>query len=281
MKDIEKIISRIDKLKPVSRVANKILEFIEDSEGSASDLSEIIIYDQAVTANLLKICNSAYYGLSRQVDSVQRAVVFLGINKVVDIVIMAGCAENLRTSQKGYDLCEGELWKNSVSSALMARDLAEKKKLTNVHMIFTAALLKDIGKLVLSQYVADSFERINRLVTDQGYSFKEAEQEVIGIDHAQLGAMVLEKWKFSQKMVDIVRNHHLSEELLTPDSETGLVYLADTLCMMMGIGVGSDGLAYRFHQKVIEDLCFSEKDLHAIISGFGDKLRQIEDLVGF
>jgi putative nucleotidyltransferase with HDIG domain len=257
------------------------MSILESPDSSVSELAEVIKYDPSLTANILKICNSAYFGLSREINSVQHAVNLLGMNQVADLVLMSSAAKNLKKGQEGYDLKEGELWRYSVSSALLARDLAAKKGQKDNHFVFTAALLKDIGKLVLNQYVADSYEKINALVNEDGLSFREAEKEVIGIDHAELGGMVADKWKFSDKMVNIIRNHHLSEESSISDFETSIVYLADTMCMMMGIGVGCDGLAYRFYQDTIEELDFSQRDFQEIMAGFGEKLYHVEELVSF
>jgi putative nucleotidyltransferase with HDIG domain len=281
MNYINKIIKDIDKLKPIPQVANKIMSIVEDRDSSLSELADVVVYDTALTANLLKMCNSAYFGLSKQVDSVHQAVVYMGMDQVVDLVSMIGGAENLKQAQSGYDLDEGELWRYSVSSALIARELAEKKGSKNNHLVFTAALLKDIGKVILNQYVAEASENITNLVSERGYSFTAAEKEVIGIDHAELGGMVAEKWKFSPKMEELIRNHHLSEESSRSDFETCIVFLADTICMMMGIGGGSDGLAYKFHRGVVESLNFSEKDIQEVMAGFGEKFQQVEELVNF
>jgi len=280
MNDLHAIVKEIGKLQPMPQVANKVLSIVEDPESSLAKLSEVILYDQALTANLLKICNSAYFGLPRKIESVRQGIVYLGMDQVVDLVLLMGGRENLKREQHGYDLREGELWRSAVSSALIARELAEKKGSKNNHLVFTAALLKDIGKVVLSQYVADAFEDINSLVTEKGFSFTEAEKEVIGIDHAQLGGMVAETWKFSPRMVEIIRNHHLSEDTPKGDFEISIVHVADSLCMMMGIGVGSDGLAYRFHREAIEHLGFSERDFQEIIAGFSDKFQKVEAIVG-
>ena len=279
MSDIKTIIKAIDKLEPIPQVANKVMSIAEDPNSSISDLSEVIVYDQVLTANLLKTCNSAYFGLAKKVESVHQAIVYMGMDQVVNLALMSGSTENFKTKQEGYGLDEGELWRYSVSCALIARELAEKKGVKKNHLIFTSALIKDIGKVILNQYVADSIEKINLLVSKAGFSFREAEKRVIGIDHAELGGMVAEKWKFSPKMVYIIRNHHLSEELSKDDFGTSIVYLADTLCMMMGIGVGSDGLAYRFHKDVVERLGFSEKDFQEVIAGFGEKLYHVEELI--
>ena len=279
MKDIQKILQGIDRLHPIPHVAEQVMLLARDPESSMSRIAEIITYDQILTANLLKTCNSSYFSVPKKVDSVQQAIVFVGIDQVVDLVWMSGGAANFRRKQDGYDLEEGDLWKYSVSSALISRELAEKRKMDNSHLVFTAALLKDIGKVVLSQYVADSFEKINLLVTQYGYSFMEAEKAVIGIDHAELGGMVAEKWGYSPKMVEIIRSHHLTDESTEFDLETSIVYLADTLCMMIGVGVGSDGLAYRFRKDVIDKLGFSDRDFQEVMAGFGEKLRKVEELI--
>lgn len=279
MTSIDAIVKQIKQLEPLPQVTNRVMELVQDSRSSMNDLAKIIGFDQALTANILKVCNSAYFGLSKTVESVQQAIVYLGLDQVVDLVLMFGAARNLNKPHKGYDLGVGELWKYSVSSAIIARELALKLGADNKQLIFTAALLKDIGKTILQQYVADSFRDINELVSGQGYSFREAEKEVLGIDHAELGGMVAKQWNFSPAMVDIIENHHLSRNSEAPGRDTAIVYLADIICMMMGIGVGSDGLAYRFHKQVVEDLGFSARDLGEVIAGFGAKYEEVEALV--
>ncbi|MCF8061983.1 MAG: HDOD domain-containing protein [Deltaproteobacteria bacterium] len=277
-KDIREIVARIDTLKPIPQVANKVMVVSENPQSSMSMLSEIIQYDQALTANLLKAANSAYFGLSRKVDSLHQAIVYLGMDKVVDLVVLGASSENYSQAQEGYDLAGGELWRSSVSSALIARDLAEKTEIDDTHAVFTAALVKDIGKVVLSQYVAESFEKINLLVSKHGFSFREAEKGVLGIDHAELGGMIAERWRFSGKMIDIIQHHHLPMEARF-ETEAAVVYLADTLCMTMGIGVGSDGLAYRFQKNVLEKMGFSDRDFQEVIAGFGEQISHVEDLI--
>ena len=278
-KDIGAIVAEIDTLRPIPQVANKVMAIAKDPQSSMGTMSEIIQYDQVLTANLLKAANSAYFGLSKKVDSLHQAIVYLGMDKVVDLVLLGAGSENFSKAQEGYDLDSGELWRYSVSSALIARDLAEKKKIGDTHVIFTAALLKDIGKVVLSQHVAESFEKIQFLVSKHGFSFREAEKGVLGIDHAELGAMIAEKWKFSGALVDIIRNHHVPMQS-SNELACDVVYLADTVCMTMGIGVGSDGLAYRFHKDVVAKLEFTDRDFQEVIAGFGEQLSHVEDLIG-
>ena len=278
MTAIETLVQEISELKPMPKIANQIIAMAQDPDASMAAVADLILYEPSLTANILKMCNSAYFGLPRKIESVQDAISLLGLSKVVDMVLLSSSSENYRREQVGYGLDRGELWRQSVSSALIARQLAEKRENVNKHLVFTAALLKDIGKVVLDRFVADSFEKIQRLVNEKGFSFREAEKKVIGLDHSELGALVAKKWQFSDKMIYIIKNHHLADPAARSDLETCIVYVADTICMMIGVGMGHDGLAYRFYKEVLDALCISERELQEIIAGFGADMQKVQDL---
>lgn len=279
MTAIQELIKEIKSLKPIPQITHQIMQIVEDPNASLSDVADIIMFDPIITANILRTVNSAYFALPRRVDSVHDAVSLLGLEQIVDVVLLKSGSENLKKGQEGYGLNEGDLWRYSVSSALLARDIAQRKGSKNKQLVFTAALLKDIGKVILDRFVAGSFEKIQNLVQEKGLSFMEAEKKVIGVDHAELGGLVASNWNFSEKMVHIIRNHHLADEGARQDMDCSIVYLSDILCMMMGIGVGSDGLAYRFHDDVVKSLGFTEKELLEIIADFGENMSKVEHLV--
>lgn len=280
MTNIEDMVAGIDTLTPIPPVAAQIMALAEDENSSMSDISDLIVYDPSITASLLKICNSAHFGLARKVESVRDAITLLGLDQIVELVLLNTTAENFRDEPDGYGLGEGELWHHAVFSAHIAKLLAESYGLANKkHLIFTAALLKDIGKLIMGRYVAFSYEKINILVESKGYSFNEAEKEVIGMNHEELGAMVGRKWRFGKKLIYIIANHHLSEDASRNDPETALVYLADIVCMMMGFGTGVDGLAYRFYSDVLERMNLTDTDLQNIIFDTGADRQKIQALL--
>lgn len=280
MPDLKDIVRQIDLLEPVPPIATQIMALAEESDSALSEIADLILNDPAITANLLKICNSAYFGLNRKVESVRDAIGFVGLDQIVQLVMLNSVSQNLKKQPQGYGLGEGELWRHAVSSAHVAKILAGKFGISqNKHLIYTAALLKDIGKLILGRFVAFSFEEINILVNSKGFSFNEAEKKVIGMNHEELGAMVGQKWRFSDKLIYIIRHHHLSNESAREDLETSLVYLADIICMMMGVCTGADGLSYRFYSDVLKRMDLTEKDLQAIIAEMGENQQKIENLL--
>lgn len=279
MTDLRQIIKGIAGLKPMPRVVNKILAIQQDPDGSLEELGRVISHDTMTTANLLKAANSAFYGRSNPIESVQQAAVFLGMDEIVTLALMSNSGSNLKRPQGGYGLKHGDLWRNGIASALISRELSQKLALENSHLIFTSALLKDIGKVVLEQYVAECAKQINTLIAMGRHSFEEAEKQVIGIDHAELGAMTAQVWQFSPKMVDIIKYHHRPGECASAPIEAAVVHLSDVVCMMMGIGAGSDGLAHRFNQHLIESMGISDTDFQEIMAGIPEKLAEIESFM--
>ncbi len=279
MSAIQELIKEIKNLKPVPAIINQLLEIVDNPDSSMGDIANIIQYDPVVTASVLRSCNSAFFGLKTPCESIKDAVNLLGIDQIIEFVLMKATFKSLSGDQEGYGLHEGAMWKYSVSSAIIAKQIAKKFKLKNKNTIFTSALLKDIGKTVLDRFVLDSFEKISSLVVNENLSFREAEKKIIGIDHAELGAMIAKMWKFSPKMVKIIRHHHLNDVSMVKDRDIAVVYLADCICMMIGIGVGSDGLAYRFNREAMEELGIVSDDISLIIADFAHNMSAVEELL--
>lgn len=279
MTTIQDLIKEIKNLKPIPAVANQLLTIVDNPDSSMEDIANVIQYDPVMTANVLKTCNSAYFGLKNPAESIKDAVNMLGTDQVIELVLMKSGAQVFCGSQKGYGLEPGEIWRYSVSSAVIAKQVAIRLSLKNKNTIFTSALLKDLGKILLEKYVLRFSEKIQILVKKEKFSFREAEKKIFGIDHAELGAMIAKIWKFSPRMIKIIRHHHLSDETMIKDKEIAAVYLADCICMMVGSGVGSDGLSYRFKSQVMEELGVSADDISMIIAEFGINMQEIEELL--
>ena len=279
MTTLKALMVEIQNLEPIPAVANQLLSIVDNPDTSMEDIANVIQYDPVVTSSVLKICNSAYFGLKNPAESVKDAVNMLGTDQIVELVIMKSGAKTLSGSQKGYGLEGGGMWRYAVSSAVIAKQVAQKLCLKNKNTIFTSALVKDIGKIILESHVSDSYQRIKDLVENEHFSFREAEKKILGIDHAELGAMIAKMWKFSPKMIKLIRHHHLSDETMIKDKEIAAVYLSDCICMMMGNGVGADGLSYRFKEEVMKELGLSADDIAMIIAEFGINIQEVEQLL--
>jgi len=278
---LENILQSIKHLPPVPTVIQKALSLLMNQEVSASKIVEVIQYDQALTANVLKICNSAYFGLSRKIYSLQEALVRIG-NRNMRIVIMASSLMQFyKKAGDGYDLRKGDLWRHSVACGMMSMILGKTISqrtghAVEDHYLFTTALLHDLGKVVLNEYVKESFEEIVTMVESRKCSFVEAEREIIGMDHAALGARISRMWKFPDRMAEAIAYHHEPESSPEPCSLLYIVHLSDLLCMMMGIGGGVDGLAYRGMDSVLQTYGLAEKDVERCMASLLEEMARVD-----
>jgi HD-like signal output (HDOD) protein len=280
MANIQKIIQKIKKLSPIPVVIHQIIHLASNPESSLDELVHLVEHEPAITANLLKACNSAHMGLPVKVNSVHQAVTMLGVQKVVETVLTQTLSINVQKAQKGYGLAKGELWKQSVATALVARNLAKRRQIALLPTIYTAALLKDIGKVVLHEYVEKAQKKIEHAVHNKGLSFIEAERLCIGMDHAMLGGIIAEDWNFSNRLVFMIRHHHLLDPAARKDPATATLYLADMVSMMVGTCTGIDRLAYKVYEDVFNDFFLAKDELKAMMFSYDGYLKGAQRLLG-
>ncbi|RPJ05192.1 MAG: HDOD domain-containing protein [Deltaproteobacteria bacterium] len=276
---VEEALHSVTRLPPFPLVVQQALRLIDDPRASAQEVVDVIQYDQAITANVLKLCNSAYFGLRRTVHSLREALVMIGFSQLLEVILGQESGRFFKGACRGYDLEEGELWRHSVACALLSRIIPKRLNRPATPAGFTAALLHDIGKVILSQYVKDYFGEIRQLMEGRSCSFVEAEKEVLGIDHAELGGKIAEQWQFPDSIVLAIRRHHAPLSAGDSDEIVHLVFLCDLVSLITGIGGGADGLSYHAHGEVVRRYGLEEKDIERFIVELNDQFQEVEDLL--
>jgi len=279
MLSLDRLLKESERIEPVPQVVHELMNLVDDPEVPVSEITNLITYEPVVTANLLKMANSAAFGLKKKVNSVHDAVVRLGLNQVVKIVLMAGIGKPMKSAQRGYALEEGRLWKQSVSCALVANAIAEKLKTSEKHIVFTAALLKDIGVIVLDRYMATAIDRIREVIKNEGLHLIEAERLVLGIDHAELGGRIAGNWNFGQPLIQTIQQHHLTGNAIDIPETVAMIYLADSLCSISGINGELFCEPDTHYDRICEQLGVSEKDLNRVMSEFYSRKDDIYGLL--
>lgn len=278
MKDMKQILEHVGSLPPLPGTALKLMNVINEPSSTVHDIVVAIRYDQAVTTEVLKLCNSAYFGLSRQVTSLSDAMRFLGTVKVLQLVMAVHTNGLLSRAQPGYGLAPGVLWKHSVAVALACAAFAQRLGLADANLLFTAGLLHDIGKVVLSQHVAEEFAKIVRLVTEDKLSFVEAELRVLGFCHQRAGALLARRWQLPEEITRCIRHHHDPSGLDPPDKLVDVVYMGNAVCLLLGLGLGEDGLYSRAREDVLQRHNLTERDLEAVGPQIVADLKQVEQM---
>lgn len=276
----EMIIEAVNDIPALPHVVVRIMQITDDPDTTAQDIQNVLNQDQAMTARVLRLANSAYYGFARRIATITDAVVLLGFNTIRSIVMAAAVSELLNKKIEGYALEEGELWRHSQACAITARFLARRCKFNQLDLSYTAGLLHDIGKVILNRYMKDAYHEVVELVSSKEMPFMQAEEQVLGCNHALIGARLAEKWNLPPQLVEAIQLHHYPDLAQKNDKLTAIVHMADAICLSMGIGVGVDGLLYPVSAHAIKILDITESDIENQVSELTDVFSDPQSLSG-
>lgn len=269
---------KIDKLKPLPEIIRRILLKMDDPEFSIPEVEQDILKDQALTANVLKVSNSARYGFRGKISSVNRALKLMGSKALMEIMLTTFAQNIYGRGLRGYSIRKGQLMHHSVCCGLVAELIAQEKRIPDVDIALTAGLLHDIGKVILDQYAFEKFNLIMDKVLNDKKTFLEAESEILGFNHAQVGGMVAKEWNLPEILVESISFHHQPEACRADSRIVAAVHLADSICSMFGEVCGADALSNPIHQVSIASLGLQRGDVERIIERLPEVVRQLETL---
>ncbi|NVM22619.1 MAG: HDOD domain-containing protein [Desulfobacterales bacterium] len=247
----KEIFKAAERLPPFPEVIWKVMSLLRQM-APVSEIEAVIQYDQAIAAKVLALSRSAYYARRYSIGSLKDAIVALGDQELIQLVMAACSARYFEPEISGYELREGALWQHSVATALIsdtvARRLGKKKALT----IYTAALLHDIGKAVLSFYVKTYLDTILERITRKGLQLLDAERETLGVDHQRLGETIARRWHFPPEVVAGIGYHHCPKEARSHQDVAAAVYVADQTATAMGFGCGVESLVGLYDNRIFD-----------------------------
>ncbi len=228
----------MDNLKPIPQVALKVLRLMEEPVFNIHQVSEEIRKDQVISARILQLANSAMFAVRQKIDSLDHALVFLGEDTLVKLILSAAVQSYFNQgSGQGYSLCKGGLYYHSISCAHLAEALARKTGKVDPDRAYTAGLLHDIGKVVLDQYVAKVYPLFYRKVIEEGESVMAIERRLFGIDHTEVGRLLAQQWSFPESLRLAIRYHHYPGKTAAHSPLAVIIYLADLLLSRFQIGL--------------------------------------------
>lgn len=275
---IEEIVGHTKDLPSIPAAALAVMREVERSESSAMSVAKILVQDQALSARVLRLANSAYYGLSRQVGDLQEAVVILGMRSVRNLALVAGTYPWLSKEIKGYALGPKAMWTHSLGVAVGAQMCARASKKADPETSFMSGLLHNLGKVVLAIWLESRLLAILETANSEGITFDEAERRFLGFDHCDVGAHLAEKWNLPEGFQLAMQYHH-APDLCTPHNPlVDCVHIGDYLTMSFGLGLGGDGLRYEISSNSLERLGFSVEMYEKVASEFLEEFVRYEEM---
>lgn len=268
----KKRVQLLKNLPTLPGMIDKISKAVESKRFSAADIGKLISRDQVLTAKVLKLANSAFFGFSRKVGSLTQALVLLGFDVVKGLILTSSVFDLMKTKGHG-------LWEHSMGVATTAAVIASRMELDDVEEVSLAGLLHDLGKVVIRVHMPDDAASILELVEVEGMSVRQAEREVLGFSHAQVGLWLAESWKLPPTLTDPIRWHHQPAGARKAPRITAAVHLADVLVRGYGLGDGYDDWVPPLERSALARLGVRSADLEAIVEQMCQKLAAAESLL--
>ena len=257
-------IKLIQDLAPMPEIAHRVLVISRDPNAGSRDLAEVIKQDLTLTAQVLRIVNSAFYGFQRKIGNIDRAIVILGFDEVVNIT-QAACLiqANLQWGDNP-NFSRRKFWIHSLGAAYIARALCEDFPKLDCKDAFVMGLIHDFGKVVLDQYFREIFDHLIDVARLRMAPIYRIEKEIINIDHAEIGGIIAEAWRLPNKLVRAIKMHHRPALAAETEYEVHLAHLANCFCHIKKIGASGNFTPEEPHIRSLKAFGLENKDLEDV-----------------
>jgi len=265
------IIQLIEKSSALPDLPNLITELTEleaQPDTSTADMARLISSDAELSARVLRLVNSPFYGFSRPINNIANALVLLGINIIKSLILSSSIFELMQKTAPG-------LWRHSLATAVTANIIASSLELDDAEEITTAALLHDVGKVVVIVYLMDDYENILARKVQKDISSCDVERSLLWTDHAEIGAWLVQKWLLPAKLQEAIGHHHDVENSVEYRMATSVVHYANTLATARGLGFSGDKQVMSIDEVARQTLVLPDYMLSNIIATLEARLDEI------
>jgi HD-like signal output (HDOD) protein len=272
----EKIVKQIKDLPPMPLVVRKLLSVVDDGGSSAMDVGNVLSMDQALTSKVLKLVNSAFYGLPRQVPTITRAVVILGYAAVRNLVMAFASFDALKRLGSPKD--QERFWEHALTVAVGAQSIAAAMKYPEPEEAFIAGLLHDIGHLIMETAIADEYKQAYPVYGSNALNL-EKEEKLVGMMHTDAGTRLLEQWQLPEQLCRVSRFHH-SPKVASPGKEPliSIIMLADMISSIKGASFAEEEDTETF-LRISREAGFSVGEYGKVIGRMDEKIREAKSLL--
>ena len=264
----EKILAAIKNTPLIPVSTAQLVNICNDPEHCLKDIVQIVKHDAALTANILRVVNTAAFSRSKSIETIDRAVSLLGADIIVGMALSEAAGPIFEKELAGYGGLRNDLWRHDLRTAIASKKIAEKSAgKINTDIAFTAGLLHDLGKAIMSDFLQGTIEKILASIDNGEYAdYPTAEKEIIGIDHGHIGYLMVSRWNLPKPILAAVRYHHEpSAAELEMRPLVYAVHLGDLIAMMGGGGTGADNLHCSLDADYINYIKLSEEDFATLI----------------
>ncbi len=276
--ELQKAMSKVTDIASLPEITTRIVEVVEDPKATAHDMHEIVRSDPALATKILKVVNSAFYGLPSQIASLDRAIIMLGLSAVKNIALAASLTRFFKGGELSEHFAARDLWQHSIAVGVCAKSIADKVRYAQEEA-FVGGLVHDMGLLVIQQLFADRLKEVAEKCYAEPQNFLELETSLIGADHQAFGVALATKWKFPPALRYVVSYHH-DPHLLKPEFQrlTSIIYIADTICCQNKIGFWLTGATQALTEEVLGAAMVTPDQLQEVAQELPERLQEAEQI---
>jgi len=274
-----KIANNAIEIATLPEVTMKIVEVVQDERSTAHDLHQIVRNDPALSARVLRVVNSAFYGLPGQIGSIDRAIMLLGLNAVKNIAIAASIGKMFKSSVVCDDFTGKDLWTHSVAVGATNKLITSAIGMALPDEAFLTGLIHDIGLVAVMQCHSEDIRKIVDL-TKSGVPYRKAEEEIIGANHQEIGAALTAKWKFPRSFQFVTGFHH-EPMALAPENRmlSVITHISDILCARGEIGMKITVETEEIPQELQDEIGITSEQLNEIAGNIDNELQTVRSLI--
>jgi len=278
--DPQKIIDRIDDLPTLPRTVLKITELVNDPKSSAEDIAGVITDDQVLTARLLKLVNSSFYGFPQRISTVTGAIVLLGFDAIRNLLLTTSVFDLFANRNRKKKQEQEKFWDHSLGCAVGAKVIGNYLRLDKIEELFVSGLLHDIGKIVEMMFLPGEFSKVVAVINKENILMITAENKVLGYNHTEIGKLLAEKWNLPVKLVQVVAHHHRPNGAGSFSLEAAIVHLADIFCRSLNMGFGGDNKIPPLDRSAWESLKIKTSAIEPIMETMLSEYSDISSFIG-
>lgn len=269
LKEIQSQLGRCPSLPSLGSINKALQNLLFMEQRYTAQIAEIIRRDPSLTARLLRLVNSVYYGLTTPVNSIEEAVFYLGVREIRQLVVVTPVIEDFQRLTRQCDFPWREFWQHCIGVALLTREIASAAQLPGEESEYVAGLVHDIGKLVMAWAFPDHFAEIHRRAAESKRDLIEIENEILGMDHAELGALYLERHRLPEMMIKVARFHHQPEKADACERIAAAAQIADLLLRSEKFGCSGN------YAEVTREQCMAASGWNVLLTNTQDMERSI------
>ncbi len=271
---IDRLLSHANDIPTLPATVFRVIQLAEDPNCSANDLARVLLNDPPMAAKVLRLANSAYYGFSQKISSVPQAITLLGFSTLKNVLLSASVFDFYRQGGAAIDL--NGLWKHSVAVATASKLIAKRVRYPNVEKAYTVGLLHDLGKIVIARYLPSALLEVRKIVLEENCAVYDAEVKVLGVNHAEIGAFLLEKWNLPLAVTEAVEYHHHPTRSNFQFYTAAIGYLANILAHRSRIGFSGDEMEREVDPLVREYFGLTEQSMTEMLDNLTFKRLEID-----